>query len=124
MSRSLLATARLTEPIGLTTPRTAAILVRKAATATSNGGNKTWSRKADEDKKKSQKELATIIAKALKGQVKKHLASAKKKQKSDDDNEEGECFLVESLTGKLDGFNYDQMESLTLDDEISDEISV
>ena len=89
-----------------------------------NGGNKTWSRKVDKDKKKSQKELATIIARALKGQVKKHLASAKKKRKSDNDNKESKCFLVESLTGKLDGFNCNQMESLTLEDKISDEISV
>ena len=34
----------------------------------------------------------------------------------------GECFLVKSLTGKLDGFNCEQTESLTLDDEVSDEI--
>ena len=52
--------------------------------------NKTWSRKAEEDKKKSQKELAAVIAKAVKGQVKKQLASTKKKCKSNSDDE-GEC---------------------------------
>ena len=89
---------------------------RNPGVGNGNNGNKTWSCKADEDKKKSQKELATTSAKAVKGQVKKHLASAKKKRESDDNNEEGECFL--------DGFNYKQMESLTLNDNISDEISV
>ena len=83
--------------------------------------NKTWSCKAEEDKKKSQKELAAVLAKAVKGQVKKQLASTEKKCKSDSDNE-GDCFLLESLTGKLDGFNCEQMESLTLNDEVSDEI--
>ena len=85
--------------------------------------NKTWSHKAEEDKKKSQKELTAIVPKAVKGQVKKQLASGKKKRKRDSDDQ-GECFLVESLTGKPDGFNYKQMESLTLDDEVLDEISV
>ena len=84
--------------------------------------NKTWSCKAEEDKKKSQKELAAVIAKAVKGRVKKQLASPEKKHKSDS-NDEGECFLVESLTGKLDGFNCEQMELLTLEDEVSDEVS-
>ena len=87
--------------------------------------NKTWSCTAEEDKKKSQKELAAVIAKAMKGQVKKQLASTDKKCKSDSDDE-GDCFLLESLTGKLDGFNRfncKQMESLTLNDEVSDEIS-
>ena len=89
----------------------------------SSNKNKTWSREAEEDKKKSQKELAAIIAKAMKGQVNKQLASAKKKCKSNS-GDEGECFLIESLTGNLDGFNCKQMESLTLNDEVSDKISV
>ena len=84
--------------------------------------NKTWSRKVEEDKKKSQKELAAVIAKAVKGQVKKQLASTEKKRKSDSDDE-GDCFLLESLTGKLDGFNCEQMELLTLNDEVLDKIS-
>ena len=87
--------------------------------------NKTWLRKAEEDKKKSQQELAAVIAKAVKGQVKKQLASAKKKCRSDDNNGKGrfKCFFVESLTGKLDGFNCNQMESLTPEDEILDDVS-
>ena len=64
-----------------------------------------------------------MAAKAVKGQVKKQPASAEKKCKSNDDDE-GECFLVKSLTGKPDGFNCNQMELLNPDDEVLDEISV
>ena len=51
--------------------------------------------------------------------VKKQLASVDKKCKSDD--EEGECYLVDTLTQELEGFNYETMEGLTIED---DEISV
>ena len=46
--------------------------------------NRTWSCKADKAKKKSQKKLATVIAKPVKDQLKKELASADEKRKSDD----------------------------------------
>ena len=51
--------------------------------------------------------------------VKKQLASVNKKRKSD--NEEGECYLVDTLTQELEGFNYETMEGLTIED---DEVSV
>ena len=92
----------------------------------SGGGhsNKTWTRKANEESSKSKKELATLIAKAVNKGVKKQLAAADKKRKSgsDESNEEGECYLLDSLTGELDGFNYEAMEKLTVQDE--DEISI
>ena len=48
--------------------------------------------------------------------MKKQLASVTKKRKSDDD-EEGECLLVETLTKDLDGFNYKEMANLKIDDD-------
>ena len=92
-----------------------------------NNKNKVWSRQAAESNTKSKKELATLIAKTVSKGVKKQLAAADKKRKSkgDDSDEEGECFLVDELTKNLDGFNYDAMEKLKIDDdEISDEVSV
>ena len=84
-TRSRLTTSRRTEPTGPMTPSTVIVLDK----------NRTWSCKAEEDKK-SWKELPAIVAKGAKGQVKKELALADKKRKSDD--EKGECFLIESLT--------------------------
>ena len=90
-------------------------------------GNKTWSRKAQEANAASKKELAAFVTKQVKKGVKKQLASTSKKRKSDDsdsDDSDKDCFLVESLTKNLDGFNYETMENLSIDDDITDEISV
>ena len=76
--------------------------------------NKTWNRESEEAKKEATKELATLIAK----QVKKQLAAADKKRKSDNDSDSDEdCALLQGLTGALDGFNYEQMENLSIDDD-------
>ena len=86
--------------------------------------NKTWSRKSDDAKKSSRKELAALINKTVEKKVKKQLASLDKKRKSDDSDSEGECHLLDALVdGKLDGFNYEDMEGLTLEDD-DDSISV
>ena len=86
-------------------------------------GNKTWVRKADSSNNSSKKELAAFINKEVKKGVKKQLASVDKKRKSDSDSEEGECFLLDSLTKNLDGFNYEAMDKLSIDDDASDEVS-
>ena len=83
--------------------------------------NKTWTRKSDDSVSASKKELAAFIKKQIKTSV-KELASVDKKRKADSD-EEGECLLLETLNGKLDGFNYDEMEKLSINDD-GDEISV
>ena len=79
----------------------------------SNGkfGNKTWNRKASEASAQSKKDLAALIGKTVNKAVKKQLASADKKRKSDDDNE---CYLVKALSKDLDGFNYQDMEKLSI----------
>ena len=82
--------------------------------------NKTWNRKSEEAKSETKIQFAALVAK----QAKKQLAVANKKKrrsKSDDSSEDGECFLLESLQGNLDGFNYEAMENLSIDD---DEIEV
>ena len=86
--------------------------------------NKTWSRKADEVTSASKKELAALVAttikKEVKAGVKKQLASVSKKRKSDNADSDEECALVQMLEKNLDGFNYQQMESLTLNDKAKD----
>ena len=89
---------------------------------TGGSENKTWTRKAAESKDKSKKELAALIAKTVDKSVKKTLASANKKRKSSDSDDDNDCFLVDALTKDLDGFNYEDMEKLDVDDE--DEVSV
>ena len=81
-------------------------------------GNKTWSRKADDAKKASKKELAAFVKKAVAAKVKKELnAIDSKKRKSDDDS-----FDLNAIEQELKGFNYEEeLEKLSLntDDEIS-----
>ena len=77
--------------------------------------NKTWDRKANEASEQSKKELAALIGKTVNKAVKKQLASVDKKRKSDEDD--GDCFLVETLTKDLDGFNYEEMANLKIDDD-------
>ena len=78
--------------------------------------NKTWDRKASEASEQSKKDLAVLIGKTVNKAVKKQLASVAKKRKSNED-EEGECFLVETLTKDLDGFNYEEMANLKIGDD-------
>ena len=86
--------------------------------------NKTWSRKADEVTSASKKELAALVAKTIKKEVKagvkKQLASVTKKRKSGDADSDEECCLVQMLEKNLDGFNYQQMESLSISDKKKD----
>ena len=82
--------------------------------------NKTWDRKSEEAKDKAKKDLAALIAKEVKRGVKKQLANSERKRKGDDDDSDEECALVQALSQSLDGFNYEQMENLNIDD---DEIS-
>jgi hypothetical protein len=84
--------------------------------------NKTWTRKSEESSDKSKKELAALVAKAVTSGMKKELASVSKKRKNDKD--ENECFLLDTLTKDLDGFNYDDMEKMSINDEYTDEVSV
>ena len=82
-------------------------------------GNKTWSRKADDAKKASKKELAAFVKKAVAAKVKKELNSIdSKKRKSDDDS-----FDLNAIEQELKDFNYEEeLEKLSIDSD--DEISV
>ena len=86
-------------------------------------GNKTWVRKAAESNSASKKELAAFVQKEVKKGVKKQLASVSKKRKNDSDDESDakDCFLLEELSKGIDGFNYNDMEKLSIND---DEVSV
>ena len=97
--------------------------------------NKTWNRsKAEEAASASKKELAALVAKTVKKElkdgikagVKKQLAAVSKKRKSDEEESDGEeCCLVQMLGKPLDGFDYSQMEHLSIRDKgVSDEVSV
>jgi hypothetical protein len=88
-------------------------------------GNKTWVRKAAESNSAYKKELAAFVQKQVKKGVKKQLASVSKKRKndanSDDESDAKDGFLLEELSKGIDGFNYNDMEKLSIDD---DEVSV
>ncbi len=79
-----------------------------------SSGNKTWSRRAEDAKKKTQKDLAAYVAK----QVKKEVASFTKKRKNEED--EASVHNIEEID--LSGFNYTDMDNLKIDSD--DEISV
>ena len=87
--------------------------------------NKTWTRKADEVTSKSKKELAAFLAKTVKEEVKagvkKELAAVGKKRKSKSTDDEQECALVEMFDKNLKGFNYDDMDAMSVnsDGEVS-----
>ena len=101
------------------------VLKNKAGSGGSK--NKSWTRKADESKFSSKKELAALINKTVDKKVKKQLAAVGKKRKTADSDteEDGECFLLQELTKDLDGFNYEDMEKLSLDDgSVTDKVSV
>ena len=83
----------------------------------SNGkyGNKTWSRKADEAKKATNKDLASFIRKEIKKGVKDLKAFSKKRKSSDDESgSDGEVMAFD-----LKDFNYQDMENLKIDDDDS-----
>ena len=82
-------------------------------------GNKTWNRKASDAKKQTKSDLAAFvqkeIAKGVKKAAKAELKAFEKKRKSDDsDDEDGEVHAFD-----LSDFNYQDMENLKIDDEIS-----
>ena len=83
------------------------------------GGNKTWTRKADENSKDSKKEFNAIIKKAVKQGVRKEINAIAKKRKSDDSSEEGEIKCMDFDYFDLKDFNYEEMDKMKLDDEVS-----
>ena len=50
----------------------------------------------------------------IKKTIKKELASVDKKRKSKDDDDDIDGFLAESLDGALSGFDYDEMDSISV----------
>ena len=98
----------------------------KTSSNNNKSKNKTWTKKAAEANSASKKELAALIDKQVKKGVKKQLAAASKKRGSDDSDSDSdkECFLLETLQKGIDGFNYEEMEKLSINDDISDEVSV
>lgn len=87
----------------------------RSSSSHGNNNNKTWSRKAEAEKTKTKKDLATVIKK----QVQKELASVDKKRKSSDDDDQNDLNVADL---DLSGFNYEDMDNLKIDS--SDEISV
>ena len=63
-----------------------------------NSKNKTWTKKAQDYKDKTRKDLAVIVAKAVKKGVGKELSNIEsRKRDSDSDSSEGEVNLIEDL---------------------------
>jgi hypothetical protein len=91
-------------------------------------GNKTWTCKVEESTGYTKKELTALVRKGAKKEIQKQskeLVSVSKKHKNkeslDKDDDNKECFLLETLTKDLEGFNYKKMEGLKIEDK--DELS-
>ena len=98
-------------------------LLEGQASLEGKNSNKTWTQKSQEAFDATKKELTAFIKKQLKSMV-CDLASVDKKHKANKlDLDEGECLLLKALRGELDGFNYNEMEKLSIKED-DDEISV
>ena len=80
-------------------------------------GNKTWTRKADEAKQASKKDLAAFIKKAVAKGVQKELNSTEKKKRK-------ASFDLNAFDGDLKDFNYEDMENLKIDSDDESSVSV
>ena len=81
-------------------------------------GNKTWSRKANEAKEESKKDLAAFIKKAVAKGVQKELNNTEKKKKRK------ASFDMNAFDGELKDFNYEDMENLKIDSDDESSVSV
>jgi hypothetical protein len=82
--------------------------------------NKSWNKKAQDNKQDSRKEMNAIVKKAIAKGVRKEMnaiaKASKRKAEDDDSSEEGE---LNALDLDLSDFNYEDMENLKIDDEVS-----
>jgi hypothetical protein len=83
--------------------------------AKSGSSNKTWTRKAEQGKSKTKSDLAAFIGKEIAKGIKKSSNDASKKKRKTDSDDEGEDLHVFDL----EGFNYNDMDNLKIEDEAS-----
>ena len=84
--------------------------------------NKTWTKKADDTNKQSQKELNALVKKHLK----KELNALTKKRKNDSEEEENLANELAAIDAQLKDFNYSDMDNLKIasdDDKSVGEVS-
>jgi hypothetical protein len=86
----------------------------KSNNESSNRKKVEWSDKANDNRKKSHKELAAFVKKEIAKGVQKMLAS--KKRKTDD-------LDLNALEAELSDFNYEDMDNLSLNSKDEDDIS-
>ena len=85
-------------------------------------GNKSWSRKADDATNSSKKDLAAFIKKSVAKGVRQEMNKIdKKRSQSDSSDEDG--FDLNALSKDIDGFNYQDMDSLKIESD-DDSVSV
>jgi hypothetical protein len=88
-----------------------------------NGGskNRSWSRKSEDNKKITKKELNTLLTKAAKKAAQKEVHALSKKCKSDDSDSEEEMNAIEKQVGDMDlnDFNVEDLKRVLDDDEIT-----
>ena len=91
--------------------------------AKSTGGskNKTWSRKSEDNKKVTKKELNALLTKAVKKAAQKEVNALTKKRKSDDSDSEEEMHAIERKVDDMDlnDFSVEDLKRVLDDDEIS-----
>ena len=79
---------------------------------TGKHGNKTWSRKAEQNKEKSKKELAALMRKTVRSEL-NALNKSKKRKESDDDSDAASVNQIDEVD--LAAFNYTDMGKLKID---------
>ena len=81
--------------------------------------NKTWDKKADDAKKKSQKELKAFMTEFIRNEMN----SYDKKRKSDDSDDDESMNMLDKVEKMdLSQFNYEDMNNLKLDDDTEIEV--
>ena len=86
----------------------------KGSNSSGDYKNKTWSRKAEQSKDKSKKELAAFMRKTVRKEL---LAMSKKRKKDDDDESVGSLNQLDEVD--LSKFNYEDMDDLKIDSDDS-----
>ena len=84
--------------------------------STGKHGNKTWSRKAEQNKEKSKKELAALMRKTVRSEL-NALNKSKKRKESDDDSDAASVNQIDEID--LAAFNYTDMGKLKIDSDDS-----
>ena len=90
--------------------------IQKGGTKTYASGKNKWSKKAEDAKKQTQKELANYVRKVVRKELSAFDSNKRKAEDDNDDDEEGEINAIDFAS-----FNYQDMSNLKIDSEEDNE---